>query len=217
MRSKSDTSELERGYAWRAGEFTRCALPSMGDRTSNPDEWVIEFGNQYREFARRRGQQVPGALRGKFSRILLFPDWWLNGRHMDLFHQLKRGCIDLRIVDWQHEGLEAILESLDEQERPPAGWRVDQAGGPWPILRYELTPIPEDLPPFGEVQDVVAEALDAVANLKTWFDITGRRILEQPPAHSLRRLLNLSADMARNQRLDQIADEISELEHRVPD
>ena len=40
---EGDDSELERGYAWRAGEFTRCALPSMGDRTSNPDEWVIEL------------------------------------------------------------------------------------------------------------------------------------------------------------------------------
>jgi hypothetical protein len=215
--AESDTSELGRGYAWRAGEFTRCALLSTGDRRSNPDAWVIEFGDQYREFARSRGQQVPGALRGKFSRILLFPGWKLNGLHMDLFHQLKRGCVDLRIVGWQNDALEALIESLDDQERPPVGWRVDQAGGPWPILRYELTPIPEDLPPFGEVQDVVAEALDAIANLKTWFDITGRRILEQPSAHSLRRLLHLSTDMARHQRLDRLADEISALEHQVPD
>jgi hypothetical protein len=215
--AEGDASELGRGYAWRAGEFTRCAFPSIGDRRSNPDAWVIEFGDQYRELARSRGRQVPGALRGKFSRILLFPDWTLNGRHMDLFHQLKRGCVDLHIIDWQRDALEALIESLDEQDRPPVGWRVDQASGPWPILRYELTPIPEDLPPFGEVEDVVAEALDAIANLKTWFDTTGRRVLEEPSAHSLRRLLHLSTDMARHQQLDRLADEISALEHRVPD
>ena len=101
--------------------------------------------------------------------------------------------------------------------RPASCWRVHQAGGPWPILRYEVNPIPEDLPPFGAVQDVAAEALDVIANLKTWFDITGRRILEQPSAQSLRRLLRLSTDMARHQSLDRLAEEISALEHQVPD
>ena len=50
-------------------------------------------------------------------------------------------------------------------EFTPPRWR-HQAGGPWPILRYELKPIPEDLPPFGAVQDVVAEALDTIGESK---------------------------------------------------
>jgi len=215
--AEADATELGRGYAWGSGEFTRCALPAVGDRRSNPDAWVIEFGNQYREFARGRGRQVPGALRGRYSRILLFGDWTLSGRHMDLFHQLKRGWVDLRIVGWHRDALEALIQSLDEQDRPPVGWKAEQAGGPWPILRYEVMPIPEDLPPFEEVQDVVAEALDAIANLKIWFDTTGHQVLEQPPTRSLRRLIELTAALARQQGADELAGELSALETRALD
>jgi hypothetical protein len=107
--AEADASELRRGYAWRSAEFARCALPATGDRRSNPDDWVIEFSNHYREFARRRGRQVPGALRGRYSRILLFGDWTLSGRRMDLFHQLKRGWVDLRIEGWHRDALEALI------------------------------------------------------------------------------------------------------------
>jgi len=92
---------------------------------------------------------------------------------------------------------------------------VGQAGGPWPILRYEVMPIPEDLPPFDEVQDVVAEALDAIANLRIWFDSTGRQVLEQPPTRSLRRLIELTAALARQQGADELAGQLSALETRV--
>jgi len=205
---------------WRAAEFARCARRGGTESEPQTDADVWAFSQRYVEFAKIHTRGWPGArrikpgiIKGPSSRIVVFRDWRLDGRQVLLSHQLLTGAVDFQTWKWDLATLEALLGSLSDDERPPDGWFPERVGSPWAVLRYRVPSIPHKLPPFDVVQPILAQVLDAIGELDSWYVRCGRRILERPPAASIGEHLRSASLLARQSGDDTLAGQLDAL-HR---
>jgi hypothetical protein len=178
----SDASaELAASYAHRRDEFLRCARDPGW--VGNPSGDVRAFGDRYRRLAKEvtHGEiaLTPKTLSNARARMVEF-DPWAEHDNLKPFHKLDQGFLDVRVKDLSLQELRERLEAARAQATLPEGWgAAKQTASKYPVLRYQVGVIGGDLSAdaFDAVQEVIVEALQALADLKSWYDQHGARWL----------------------------------------
>lgn len=177
--------ELAASYAHRRSEFLRCA--SASGWTGNPDDDVRAFGNCYRQLAEElTGGEIaltPKSLTNKAPRLVEFEKWAPHD-NIKPFHKHRQGLVDVRIRDFTLGELQECLDSFGPQARCPKGWTAAaQDTGEFPVLRYRVRTIsgPLSAEAFDDVQPILAEVLQALSQLKTWWARHAAKRLLRPP------------------------------------
>ena len=173
--------ELAASYAHRRDEFLRCARDPGW--VGNPSGDVSAFGDRYRRLAKEvtPGEiaLTPKTLSHAGARMVEF-DPWAEHDNAKPFHKLDQGFLDVRIKDLSLQELRERLEALEALAPLPKGWKADkQRASKYPVLRYQVDVIGGDLSAaaFEAVRPIIAEALRALADLKSWWDHYGAKRL----------------------------------------
>jgi hypothetical protein len=178
-------AELAASYAHRRGEFLRCARDPGW--VGNPDEDVRAFGDCYRRLAQEvTGGEIaltPNTLTNASARMVEFMPW---ARHDNFkaFHKLDKGLLDVRVKGFSLLELRERLHACEAQARCPKGWTPAEHGkSNYPVLSYRVGVIGGDLSAvaFDEVRPIVVEALQALCDLKSWWERDGARLLTLSP------------------------------------
>ncbi len=178
-------AELAASYSHRREEFLRCAR-DLG-WVGNPDEDVRAFGECYRGLAKELTDGeialTPRTLTNASARMVEFVPW---ARHDNFkpFHKLDKGLLDVRVKGFSLEELREHLHSCESQARCPKGWKAASQGtSKYPVLRYRVGVIGGDLSAaaFDAARPIVVEALDALSDLKSWWEKDGARLLPMLP------------------------------------
>jgi hypothetical protein len=178
-------AELAASYAHRREEFQRCAR-DLG-WVGNPDEDVRAFGECYRGLAKELTDGeialTPRTLTNASARMVEFVPW---ARHDNFkpFHKLDKGLLDVRVIGFYLEELHEQLHACEAQTRCPKGWKAASQGtSKYPVLRYRVGVIGGDLSAhaFDAVRPIVVKALDALSDLKSWWEQDGARLLSMSP------------------------------------
>lgn len=179
--SKDAEAELTASYAHRRGEFLRCARDPGW--VGNPDEDVRAFGDCYRRLAQEvTGGAIaltPNTLTNASARMVEFMPW---ARHDNFkaFHKLDKGLLDVRVKGFSLLELRERLHACEAQARCPKGWTpAEQGKSNYPVLSYRVGVIGGDLSAdaFDEVRPIVVDALQALSDLKSWWERDGARLL----------------------------------------
>jgi hypothetical protein len=175
-------AELADSYAHRREEFLRCAK-DIG-WVGNPDENVRAFGECYRRFAiELTGGEItltPSTLTNATARMVEFVPWAPKDNFKP-FHKLDKGFIDVRVKGFSLQELRERVDGPETRGRCPKGWKVaaQNTRSAYPVLRYRVGAIGGDLSmeAFDTVRHIVAEALHALSDLKSWWEQEGARLL----------------------------------------
>ena len=178
-------AELAASYAHRREEFLRRAK-DIG-WVGNPDEGVFAFGECYRRLAEElTGGEItltPGTLANATARMVEFVPWALRDNFKP-FHKLDKGFLDVRVKGFSLGELREQLHACEAHARCPKGWKAaSQGNSKYPVLRYRVGVIGGDLSAnaFYVVRPIVVEALDALSELKSWWEQDGARLLSMSP------------------------------------
>ena len=178
-------AELEASYAHRRGEFLRCARDPGW--VGNPDEGVRAFGDCYRRLAQELTDGeialTPRTLSNTAARMVEFVPW-APGDNFKPFHKLDKGLLDVRVKGFTLQELRELLHDCEAQAQCPKGWKAASQGtSKYPVLRYRLGVIGGELSvdAFDEVRPIVVEALQALSDLKSWWERDGARLLPMSP------------------------------------
>ena len=173
--------ELAASYAHRREEFLRCAKDSGW--VGNPDENVRAFGECYRDLAEKlTGGEIaltPKSLTNASVSTVEFKPW-AEHDNFKPFHKYGKGLVDVRVKDLTVQELREQLDSFGARARCPEGWTAAaQDSGPYPVLRYRVGVIRSSLSAdaFDEVRPIIAEALQALSGLKSWWERHGAKRL----------------------------------------
>jgi hypothetical protein len=174
-------AELAASYAHRREEFLRCAR-DVG-WTGNPSEDVRAFGDCYRRLAEEvTGGEIaltPRTLTNASARMVEFVPWAAHD-NLKPFHKLDKGVLDVRVKGFSLQELRERLASHEVRERCPEGWKAAEQGkSAYPILRHRVGVIGGDLSAdaFDAAQPIVSEALQALSELRSWWEREGERLL----------------------------------------
>jgi hypothetical protein len=177
-------AELAASYAHRREEFLRCAR-DVG-WTGNPSEDVRAFGDCYRRLAAEMtGDEItltPKTLTNASTRMVEFVPWAPHD-NIKPFHKLDKGLLDVRVKGFSLQELRERLESNAARARCPEGWKAAEQGkSVYPVLRYRVGVIGGDLSEeaFDTAQPIVVEALQALSDLRSWWEREGERLLRNP-------------------------------------
>lgn len=212
----STPRELVCGWSTRAAMLRTFAASAY---TGNPDEVVAAFGDAYRalavELTDGRVALEPGTLANRNGRFAEYAVRRPAPRPLTLQHKMYFGELDLRVPGWTATALEAHIEALPADRRPPAGWQVARprsarktkaTGEVAPVLRFAVNVIPHDLPPFEDARSAVAAAVLAADSLGTWLAAHGTRILDcGPSVDTLVALVDAAHQTAKQLRLAEAA------------
>lgn len=178
---KDAEAELAASYAHRRDEFLRCAR-DLG-WVGNPDENVRAFGECYRGLAKELTDDeialTPHTLTNASARIVEFVPWAQHDNFKP-FHKLDKGLLDVRVKGFSLEELRKQLHSCKSQARYPKGWKAaSQDTSRYPVLRYRVSVIGGDLSAdtFNSFRSIVVEVLNALSDLKSWWEQDGVRLL----------------------------------------
>ena len=176
-------AELAASYAHRREEFLRCAR-DVG-WVGNPNEDVSAFGDCYRRLAEEvTGGEIaltPRTLTNASARMVEFVPWAPHDNFKP-FHKLDKGVLDVRVKGLSLQELRERLDSRGVRERCPEGWKAAEQGkSAYPVLRYRVGVIGGDLSAdaFGTAQPIVSEALQALSDLRSWWEREGDRLLSR--------------------------------------
>ena len=171
------SAELAASYAHRREEFLRCARDPGW--VGNPSGDVRTFGDRYRRLAREvtRGEiaLTPKTLSHAGARMVEFEPW-AEHDNVKPFHKLDKGLLDVRVKDLTLQELRERLQAAEARAPLPKGWKADRQGASkYPVLRYRLDVIGGDLSAdaFDAARPIIAEGLQALADLKSWWDQHG--------------------------------------------
>lgn len=141
----------------------------------------------YRDLAQElTGAEIaltPNTLRNASARIIEFVPWASHDSSKP-FHKLGKGLLDVRVKGLSLQELRQRLHACEAQARCPRGWKVaSQNTSKYPVLRYSVSAIGGGLSadPFDAVRPIVVAALDALTDLKSWWEQDGDKLLPMTP------------------------------------
>jgi hypothetical protein len=205
-----DNAELVASYRHRAKEFRRCAADPV---VSQPYAPVDKFGEAYRQLAANRNsglvQVSLEAMRRARTREIDFQAWSKDGNpYVRPYHKLNDGHLDFRVPGYRVEQLRSLLNALPPDRRPPQGWEaVRQRTGKHPVLRFHVAKLDGHLD-FERFRPTAEHALDALAELRQWWDRGGEDLLRGSTDEALCWLVLRAAEIASQRGLDAQADDL---------
>lgn len=211
-------AELAASYRHRANQLRECA--SDPAQAPPPHPIVESFGEAYREFVCRRniqGVQVsPGSMKHERQREVEFVRWNDADPGFQAYHKLNLGCLDFRVPGYRIEQLRWLLDTVPAERRLPTGWRPSalQTKAAHPALRFLLPKV--EVLDFDACKHVVEQALDALADLRRWWDGGGDQLLQGTSDDGIRWLVSHAADLARTRGWGRRAEELDALSHSLP-
>ena len=198
-------------------------MAEAGGYIPNPSEEVIKFGDAYRTLAETMtggAVAVTPKYEGTGNRIVGFKPW----NSFRCVHKLapkneETGFIDCYVKDkadrWlTKEQLNALVEALPSKgSQLPAGWFVDRANKAG-VMRYKIDridDIDQRLPTFADVQDILAEAIDALHIFRQWLIDGGEVALLYGLEAAIEHHLDAATLLARKGGMAELADNIEDL------
>ena len=179
-------AELAASYAHRRQEFLRCARDSGW--VGNPDEGVRAFGDCYRALAAELSggtiALTDGTLRNASVTIIEFEKWTPEDNFKPLY-KFREGCVDVRVAGFAVGELGEALDSFGAGTRCPEGWSAatQKTSKKYPVLRRSVPAIsgPLSAEAFDEFRPVLAQVVEELSELKSWWERHGAKRLVKPP------------------------------------
>jgi hypothetical protein len=211
---------LAASYHHRKEEFRRCAGPPDSGGT---DPFAVAFGTAYKELALHRNnglvQISPGSMTRERTTEIDFMAWTKDGSPaFQPYHKLDLGFVDFRVPGYSLQQLRLLLAAVPAGASPPKGWYPSRqtTKRSHSVLRFEV-PKREGRPCFDEFSEVAEKALDALAELRRWWERDGDRLLHDSSNAALRSMVSRAAEVARLRGWGDQADRLSAVETALGD
>jgi hypothetical protein len=200
--------ELIASYRHRARQLRECA--SDPAEPSRPHPVVASFGDAYRNYVSMRnipGVAIsPGSMKRERTREVEFIRWNASDPGFQAYHKLNLGCVDFRVPGYRTHQLRWLLEAVPADQRLPPGWQPSSQQSPkaHAALRFVVPRV--EVLDFDSAKPVVEQAVNAIANLRRWWDAGGARLLQGSSDAAIQWLVSHATDLARLRGLNREAE-----------